>query len=187
MIPAAEKKKRAPVTAASVIAKRTESIRFREDFIRLIVRIVFIAVALWLLLTQVFLITQAHGQNMFPAVKDGDLMIAFRLQREYVKGDVIVCTVDGQKYVGRIAAKAGDIVGLDETGTLTVNGTVQGGEIIYPTYVREPLEYPYRVPEGCVFLLGDYRIQSEDSRDFGPVSQDKVQGKVISILRRREL
>ena len=124
---------------------------------------------------------------MFPALKDGDLVIAFRMQRDYAKGDVIVCTVDGQPYVGRIAARELDVVSLGETGTLIVNGTVQGGEIIYPTYGREPLEYPFRVPEGCVFLLGDHRTAARDSRDFGPVSEDQVQGKVITILRRREL
>ena len=187
MIRAAEKKKRTPATTAGVIARRLESVRFRSDLCRLVIRIALIVLVAWLLLSKVFLFTQAHGQNMFPAVKDGDLMIAFRLQREYVKGDVVICSVNGKPYVGRIAARENDVVGLDDTGRLIVNGTIQGGEIIYPTYAREPLEYPYRVPEGNVFLLGDYRIESEDSRDFGPVPMNQVEGKVITILRRREL
>ena len=151
------------------------------------IRIALIVLAGWLLLSKVFLITQAKGQNMFPAMKDGDLVIAFRLQRDYFKGDVVVCEVDGKPYIGRIAARENDLVALDDTGRITVNGTVQSGEIIYPTYAREPLEYPYRVPEGKIFLLGDYRIESEDSRDFGPVPIEQVEGKVITILRRREL
>ena len=84
-------------------------------------------------------------------------------------------------------ANENDVVNITEEGMLLVNGTVQGGEIIYPTYPKEGIEYPYRVPEGCVFVLGDHRTDTIDSRDFGPVPKKQVQGKVITILRRREL
>lgn len=173
--------------AADVIKRRTERVRFRRELAALIRRIVLLALAVWLLLTQVFVVTQAQGQGMFPAIKDGDLVIAFRWQQDYQKDDVVLCTIDGQPYIGRIAARETDVVTLDDSGTLLVNGTVQTGEIIYPTYAGSALTYPYTVPEGCVFLLGDYRTQTEDSRDFGPVSMEDVTGKVITILRRRGL
>ena len=187
VIRAAKQRERKPLTTAKVIETRLEAVRFRADLAQLILRIVIIAAIAWVLLAKVFLIAQVKGQDMFPAVKDGDLMVAFRLQKEYVKDDVVVYTVDGQQYVGRIAANENDNINLDETGTVTVNGTVQGGEIIYPTYGREPYEYPFHVPEGHVFILGDNRLSSRDSRDFGPIPYDQVQGKVITILRRREL
>ena len=187
MVPAAKSRKGAPKTSADIIAGRLESVRFRSELGSLLVRILFVGAVAYLLFTQVFLIAQVKGQNMFPSVKDGDLIIAFRLQKEYAKGDIVVCTVDGQPYVGRIAANQGDNINMSDSGSLTVNGTTQGGEIIYPTYAREPLTYPFHVPDGSVFLLGDYRTASQDSRDFGPVPYDQVQGKVITILRRREL
>lgn len=43
------------------------------------------------------------------------------------------------------------------------------------------------VPEGSVFILGDYRTHAKDSREFGPISIENVKAKVITILRRREL
>lgn len=49
------------------------------------------------------------------------------------------------------------------------------------------MEYPYTVPKGCVFVLGDYRTQAEDSRDHGCVKLGDVKAKVITILRRRAL
>lgn len=124
---------------------------------------------------------------MFPAVKDGDLIFGFRLQREYTKNDVVVYNADGKIRIGRIVAQANDVVTLDDSGTLLVNGTDQSGEIMYPTYAKKGMEYPYRVPEGEIFILGDYRTQTEDSRDFGSIPSEKVQCKVITILRRRGL
>ncbi len=166
---------------------RLESVRFRTELFQLILRIGLIVLVGWYLLTHVFLITQVKGQDMFPALKDGDLVIAFRMQKEYVKGDVVVCSVNGQQFIRRIAANSTDVVSLSDTGSLIVNGTVQSGEIIYPTYAREPISYPFRVPENAVFLLGDHRTESFDSRDFGAIPFSQVQAKVITILRRREL
>ena len=121
---------------AKAVRRRRLDAENRQDFISLLGRVVVILLCAWVLFTQVFLLTQAKGSSMFPAVKDGDLLICYRLQK---------------------------------------------------TYAKDALEYPYTVPEGCVFVLGDYRTQSEDSRDFGPVPQEDVQAKVITLLRRRSL
>lgn len=172
---------------ADVIARRRERLLLAEDFRNLVVRVAVLAAAGWLLFTQVFLITQTRGQGMFPALKDGDLAIVFRLQEDYAREDVITYTVEGERYFGRIIARETDVVTLDDGGSLMVNGTTQSGEIMYPTYAKEGIEYPYRVPAGCVFVLGDYRTQTQDSRDFGPIPMENVEGKVITILRRRGL
>ncbi len=125
--------------------------------------------------------------DMFPAIKDGDLAIVFRLQREYAKNDVIAYrSPDGIRF-GRIAAREGDVIRMDDTGVWQVNGTAQGDEILYPTYAIAGIEYPYRVPEHSVFVLGDYRTKATDSRIYGSISMDDVAGKVITILRRRGL
>ena len=158
----------------------------RRDYINLLVRLCVIALAAWIVFSHVFLITQCEGQGMFPAIEDGDLIIGYRLHRDYAKGEVVVYTVDGQPRLGRIVARETDYVMMDaESGKLKINGTTQGGEIMYPTYAKEGIAYPYRVPEGTVFVLGDYRTQTEDSRDFGPVPLNNIQGKVITIVRRR--
>jgi signal peptidase I len=142
-------------------------------------------VAVWLIFSQVFLLHRNQGLGMFPAVKDGDLVLAYRLHREYGKGDVVVYRREDGLHLGRIAAFGNDVVMMDDSGSLTVNGNPQPGEILYPTYARENTNYPLRVQEGMLFLLGDYRTQTRDSRDFGPIPLDDIQGKVISIVRRR--
>lgn len=170
---------------SGIITARRNRALDRQGYWRLLLRILFLALAGWVMLTQVFRITQVSGNAMFPAVKDGDLVIAFRIQREYAKNDVVVYTADGETHIGRIAARGTDVVMLDDSGKLLVNGTNQTGEILYPTYAKEGLTYPYPVPEDAVFVLGDYRTQTEDSRDFGPIPMKNIQGKVITILRRR--
>lgn len=181
-------RKTRPHTLTDIIAARRERVILRGEWLGLLLRAALLALAGWLLVTQVFLIAQNTGVGMFPALKDGDLMIAFRLQGEYAKGDVIAYRAEGQRHVGRIVAGAGDAVAMDAEGTLTVNDAVQTGEILYPTYPRgEGEAYAVTVPEGCVYVLGDYRTQTLDSRDFGPVALDAVEGKVITILRRRGL
>ena len=172
---------------SSIIIARRNRVLDRQGYWSLLLRILFLALAGWVMFTQIFLITQVGGNAMFPAVKDGDLVIAFRIQKEYAKNDVVVYTADGERHIGRIVARASDVVTMDDSGKLLVNGTNQAGEILYPTYAKEGLTYPYAVPEGHVFVLGDYRTQTEDSRDFGPIPMENVQGKVITILRRRGL
>lgn len=180
-----QKKDKKPLSPAEVIAKRRSALGLRIGYMSLCWRIVFIVVVCWLIFTQVFLLTQVRGNGMFPAVKDGDLAVAYRLQREYVKDDVVFYTVEGQRHVGRVIARETDVVMLDDSGTLLVNGSVQTGEILYPSYAKEGLSYPYTVPEGQVFIMGDYRTQSEDSRDYNSIPLENVEAKVLTILRRQ--
>ena len=80
-------------TPEQVIRRRRNSVLERKEWIRLLFRILFLALLGWFLFSKVFFITQAKGNDMFPAIKDGDLVIGFRLQKDYVKDDVVVCTV----------------------------------------------------------------------------------------------
>ena len=179
-------KKTSTQSPVKVARKRRADLLLRRDYCSLLLRLAVITLAVIIIFTQVFMITQCEGQGMFPAIEDGDLILAYRLHKDYRKGDVVVYKIDGKTCLGRIVAKESDVVTMDtESGKLVINGTTQTGEIMYPTYAREGIEYPHRVPEGTLFLLGDYRTQAEDSRDFGPVPLNKIQGKVITIVRRR--
>lgn len=178
-------KKKAELTADKIIRRRRADLETSAGYRSLLLRVLLLAAAGYILFTEVFLVAQVTGNGMFPAVKDGDLMIVFRMQQDYAKNDVIAVNVEGKRQIGRIIARETDVVMLDQTGTLTVNGTVQGGEILYPSYAKEGIEYPYRVPDGHVFVMGDYRTQTTDSRDWGAVPMEQVEGKVITILRRR--
>ncbi len=176
------------ISCSQIIRRRRREAETKNGYIQLIVRILFVVICGGLLFTQAFLLTRAPDNEMFPAVKGGDLLICFRLQRKFLKNDVVIYKVDGKTHVGRILGQETDVITLDDTGQLLVNGTPQEGEIAFPTYAKKGIKkYPYTVPEGCVFILGDYRTQARDSRDYGPIKRKNVKAKVITVLRRREL
>jgi signal peptidase I len=83
-------------------------------------------------------------------------------------------------------AQGGDVVEVNTDGQLLVNGNVQQEEIFYPTEPQEgDVTYPCTVEEGSYFVLCDYRTVSFDSRTYGTIPQEDLDGKVITILRRQ--
>lgn len=180
---------------AKVIARRREGVIARQETWALVRRVLLVAAVAFIILTQVFLVTQVEGNGMYPAMKDGDLALVYRLQGQYARNDVIVYQVDGVRYFGRVVARAGDEVSITENGSLLINSQLESGERPYPktpTVDGEPFRCVVEV--GYVYVLGDFRIQAEndqlvadDSREFGPIPLSDVEGKVITLLRRRGL
>jgi signal peptidase I len=123
---------------------------------------------------------------MYPRLRDGDLILYYRLEQDYQIGDVVTFKLNDSTFWARIVAQGGDVVEVTEDGQLLVNGNVQQEEIFYPT---EPevgdVIYPYTVEEGSYFVLSDYRTISLDSRKYGAISKKDLDGKVITVLRRR--
>ena len=125
------------------------------------------------------------GNNMYPAIRDGDLILTYKLE-EPIKTDVIVYNANGKEYVGRLIAKEGDTVEVTEEGELKINGVVSTEEIFYATeFANNTIAYPYKVPKDCYFILNDFRSDITDSRKFGAISIDDVKGKALYVIRRR--
>ena len=170
-----------------IILERRRKIILRRDYWSLLRHIVLAAAVIWLLLTQVFVFWLSDGNNMFPSLMDGDLLIGYRLPKQYTRNDTVLYTQNGKRMTGRIVACRDDVVDFDETGVLRVNGTLQTGQVFFPSFPKEQFSYPMRIEENFVFILGDCRTRSEDSRDFGSVPVDALDGKVITLLRRRKI
>ena len=175
--------------ASEIIERRLEGARLRAGYRALGLRVISVALILYLVFTFGFLICRNHGLGMSPAMKDGDLCVIFRTQAQtlmgerFAAGDVVAYRAEGKRYFGRVAAVAGDVVRMDGGGSVTVNRAGPDEEI--PAYVQGELAYPFTVPQGSLYVLGDRRTDTQDSRDFGPIPIERVEGKVITILRRR--
>ncbi|MDO4470582.1 MAG: signal peptidase I [Bacillota bacterium] len=134
----------------------------------------------------VFGVTSVEDRAMFPSIKDGDLVIFNRWDKVYSATDVVVIERNGEKQVCRVAAVAGDTVDIGEGGLL-INGALQQENGIYErTYrYREGIEFPITLEKDEIFVLGDARENSTDSRIYGPVKMSDTCGTVMALLRHR--
>ena len=156
-----------------------------KGYLRLFIRAVIFIAILVLLFTQVLFLKRVDGNEVFPALKDGDLALGFRLERTLRSGDVVLYQADGDLHFGRILTLGGNTVEISGDGSVKINGVSESGEILFSTDDPGTLTYPYEVPEGSVFILGDYRTETKDSRTFGAIPISSIKGKVLTILRRR--
>jgi signal peptidase I len=153
---------------------------------RFLAKLALVLLVVWGIFTFVFGLCQVSGESMYPRVRDGDLTLYYRLERDYQIGDVVTFRLNDVRYFARIVAQGGDVVEVDDAGHLLVNGNVQQEEIFYTTERQDgSVTYPYTVEENGYFVLCDFRTAGIDSRTYGTVSQDDLDGKVITILRRR--
>lgn len=120
------------------------------------------------------------GCSMNNTLQDGDNVIFTRINFELHRGDVVAAHLpDGEYNAKRIIAVAGDVVDLRD-GVIYINGKPETGDYyIGPTLPEEAaFTYPYTVEENTVFLLGDNRVESKDSRFYGSVSTLQVTGVI---------
>jgi signal peptidase I len=158
----------------------------KKTVFKFVIKLVLVVLAIWGVFTFVFGVRQVSGETMYPRLRDGDLILYYRLEQDYQIGEVVTFKLNGSTFWCRIVAQEGDVVDLDENGQLLVNGIVQQEEIFYPTEPQEgDFTYPYTVEKDNYFVLCDFRTEGFDSRSFGTVSQSTIDGKVITLLRRR--
>lgn len=157
----------------------------RKGYLRLIARTILFLLVIYIFFTKILCFQRVEGMQMFPSLKDGDLTLSYCLKQTFRPNDVIIYEVNGEKNFGRIIAVGGNEINIDGSGDVKINGISESGEIIYPSYHKEDIKYPYQIPEGSVFVLGDYRTQTKDSREFGAIKESQIKGKVLTILRRR--
>lgn len=160
---------------------------FLKTILKLVMRICGMVILAVVILNYVLAITIVHNTDNFPAVKDGDLVIAYRLTDSFT-GDLVLYEENGRVRAGRICGVAGDEIDIPVDDIYyMVNGTIPY-EVIYTDTRRaekSEVKYPFVVPEGTYFILNDNRDETSDSREFGVLPKDNILGKVVLTIRRR--
>lgn len=147
-----------------------------------------LAVVIALLIHQ-FLVTQylVDGHSMDPTLASGERLIVDRLSYDFgppKRGDIIVFrapVVGDEDWVKRVIGLPGDTIAISD-GKLLLNG-----KVIPEPFIAQPMDPthnfgPLRIPPGELFVMGDNRNVSEDSRMIGPIAISSVIGRVALII-----
>ena len=153
--------------------------------------LVFGLVAVLLLFMLVFRVIVVSGPSMMETLQNGDCIIllssVFYRQPQY--GDIVVVSKetykDGEPIIKRVIATEGQEVNIDfYKGVVSVDGIALDEPYVNtPTNEFEGVEFPLTVPTGCVFVLGDNRNLSKDSRspEIGMIDKREILGKALVI------
>ncbi len=160
-------------------------IRYRRKFIKTFrdtVNSLLVVAAIAVLVSMLFLpVLRVTGVSMTPTLQNDELVICNKTGN-FECGDIIAFHYNNKILLKRVIGTAGDWIDMKEDGTVYVNG-----EKLEEPYVDElaygecDLEFPYQVPDNRIFVMGDHRSTSVDSRSstVGCVADEYIIGKVF--------
>jgi signal peptidase I len=175
---------------SKIILRQIEKLKTIINIKSLLVKMILILSICYIVFTYCFGVLRMHGISMVPSISDGDLVIFYRLDKSFYTGDIIVFkTNENKTRVLRIVATEGQTVDINGSGELMINNHVEEEQSYFKTEeVKDSsIKFPYVVEQGKLFVIGDYRVDSQDSRIFGAIDKKDVKGKVLSILRIRDV
>ena len=167
------------------LQKEVDRVHYRRDFSRVLINTVYslVVVAAIAVLVAVLLlpILRIYGHSMNDTLDEGDIVVSLK-GSDFKTGDIVAFYYNNKILIKRVIGQAGDWVDIDQDGNVYVNGN-----LIDEPYLQEKafgecnIELPYQVPESKVFVMGDNRSVSVDSRNtaVGCVAEEQIVGKVV--------
>lgn len=180
-----KEKKNLPYPSIELLEKELKRVRYKNAYkktMRSTVGTLITVAAISVLIATLLLpILQIYGSSMTPTLEDGDIVLSVK-GAEFEKQDIVAFYYNNKILVKRVIAGAGDWVDIDEQGNVSVNGEMLEEPYLMDKALGEcDIELPYQVPEGRVFVMGDHRSVSVDSRSsaVGCVAEEQIVGKLV--------
>ena len=180
-----ENTKKLDMPTTDQLQKEVDRVHYRRDFSRVMVNTIYslVVVAAVAVLVAVLLlpILRIYGHSMNDTLDEGDIVVSLK-GSDFKTGDIIAFYYNNKILIKRVIGKAGDWVDIDQDGNVYVNGNLMDEPYLDEKAFGEcNIELPYQVPESKVFVMGDNRSVSVDSRNtaVGCVAEEQIVGKVV--------
>lgn len=152
-----------------------------HSVLRSTIYVLIVVAAIAILIATLWLpVLRIQGGSMTPTLQEGDIAFSLR-HAEMEPGDIVAFYYNNKILIKRVICGPGDWVDIKEDGTVYVNDV----ELDEPYLTEKALgdcdiELPYQVPDGKIFVMGDHRSTSVDSRNtiIGCVSQEQIVGRI---------
>ncbi len=163
--------------------KKTQKLPFAYDIVSILLTAL---VVIMIIFTFVFRFVGVVGDSMYPTLKNNDWLFVRAINTHYQQGDIIISSQPNafnEPIVKRVIAVGGQEVDIDfKKGIVYVDGVALKEDYINElTTTKMDVEFPLTVPEGKLFVLGDNRNDSTDSRSsaIGMLDERYIIGKVM--------
>ena len=162
--------------------KRERHLRsYRSTLVSTISALVIVAAVAVLVSMLVLPVLQVVGESMTPLLEQGEIVVAPK-GTAFQKGDVIAFYYHNKILIKRVIANAGEWVNIDPDGNVFINDVpLEEPYLVEKAFGDCNITLPYQVPDGKIFVMGDHRATSADSRNtaVGCVAQEQVVGRVM--------
>ena len=181
------KKRISPEEFPTVEALRAERkrVKYNRRYKRVLGSTVFtlvVVAAVAVLVATIWMpVLQIYGASMTPTLEEGDVVVSVK-GSDYATGDLVSFCIGNKLLVKRYIAGAGQWVDIDEAGTVYVDGIALAEPyVLEPAFGDVDITLPYQVPENRIFVMGDHRATSVDSRNtaVGCIAKEQIVGKIV--------
>ncbi|MBQ6824113.1 MAG: signal peptidase I [Clostridia bacterium] len=165
----------------SELKRERNKLRYRRIIKSTIYALIIVAAIAVLIATLVLPVLQISGSSMEPTLNNGEIVVLLK-SAKLDRGDLCGFSYSNKILIKRVIGLPGDVIVIDEEGTVFVNNTTLEEPYITEKGLGEcDIEFPFTVPENEYFLMGDHRTTSIDSRStvIGCIEKDQIVGKLF--------